>query len=111
VRPWELKPEKETTMEAWLRCEISPGQFSSEYAVRGRTADGIGFSLFVPNTYVEMDSEPNTDRLVQGWVRVEALGRDGSLVLVRLPRPTLENGETVTVKAEEVETRRVSESA
>lgn len=79
--------------ETWLKCEIGPGQFSEEYSVSGETADGVGFSMFVPEQFVELD-DPGRSR---GFVRVAVLQRSNELCLVKLPRRTLENGETVAV--------------
>jgi hypothetical protein len=84
-------------MANWLSCTITPGQFSSEYAVSGQHSDGTGFSLFVPHEYVECDPAPTAQQPVQGWLRVEVWDQKGNLVVVRLPRSTLENGQFVTV--------------
>jgi len=89
-------------MATWLSCVISPGQFGGEYAVRGKTANGAEFSLFVPESEIESETGKEEG---PGWVRVTILAQKEDLVLVRLPRATLENGETVTVKVGHVESR------
>ncbi len=92
-------------MEALLRCQVSRGMFSGEVAVRGKTAYGAEFSLFVPDDFVEADLSATVTEAVNGWIRVEVLQREGALMLVRLPYQTFENGQTVTVRDSEVEIR------
>ena len=92
-------------MEALLRCQVSRGMFSREVAVRGKTAYGTEFSLFVSEDFVEADLSAAADEAVGGWLRVEVLAREGALTLVRLPGQTFENGQTVTVRDSEVEIR------
>ncbi len=91
-------------MEALLRCQISRGMFSGEVAVRGKTADGTEFSLLVPEDFAEADLSAAGGEPVGGSLRVEVLAREGALMLVRLPGQRFENGQTVTVRASEVET-------
>ncbi len=92
-------------MDALLRCQVSPGMFSGEVAVRGRAADGTEFSLFVSDDCVEHDQAIPADGSVEGWLCVDMLAREGPLLLVRLPGQTFENGQTVTVRDTEVEVR------
>jgi hypothetical protein len=89
-------------MEKWLKCEISPGQFTGEYAVRCRMYDGTSFSLFAPRDCLEFDGEPSGDKPVHGKISVVVTGRAGNLCLINLPRPTFENGRTITVEAEQL---------
>jgi hypothetical protein len=101
--PLSVSNPTENVMEALLRCQISPGLFSGEVAVRCKAADGGEFSLFVPDDFVEheaMDASP-----IEGWLCVEVLAREGALILVRLPGQTFENGQTVTVRDTQVELR------
>jgi len=79
--------------------------FSGEVAVRGKTAEGTEFSLFVADDYVEYDAPAASSHPVDGWIHVDVLAREGGLVLVRLPGQTFENGRTVTVRDCEVEFR------
>jgi hypothetical protein len=95
----------ENVMDALLQCKISPGMFSGEVAVRGKTADGTEFSLFVPEDFVESEATPLTNVTVDGWLFVEVLAREGALLLVRLPGQTFENGHTITVRDSEIELR------
>jgi len=97
--------------ETWLSCWISPGQFSVEYAVEGEAYNGTGFSLFASEEDVECDSLPLEGQRVPGWIRVKVLAADSGTVLVNLPQRTLENGQTVTVRANQVEQRRAREKA
>jgi len=95
----------EQVMDTFLRCQVSPGLFSGEVAIRAATADGTEFSLFVADRWVEYEAPPADDGHVEGWVRVELLAREGALMLVRLPGQPFENGQTVTVRDSQVERR------
>jgi hypothetical protein len=89
-------------METWLKCKVSPGQFSDEYSVQGVAFGGQGFSLFVPAELVDVaEALPGADTL-GGWLRVEVAEREGQLALVRLPRQSLENGRFVTVQVDQL---------
>jgi len=92
-------------MEHWLRCRVYPGQFSVEYAVSVRQSDGSEASLFVPQDFVECDGVPASDHPVTGWIRVGLVERRGELVLVHLPRQTLEYGPYITVQPNQLESR------
>ena len=85
-------------MEGWLECTISPGQFSGEYAIRGEMFDETGFSLFAPKKDLRFSEEPTRNKPVKGLVRVVQSATKEGLLLVSLPRPTFENGRTITVK-------------
>jgi hypothetical protein len=95
----------------WLKCAISPGQFSGEYVVEAADFRGNHFSLFSPETFIECDAEPSEAGTVDGWLRVEKLAARDDLVLVRLPRTPLENGPTITVRANQLQYREVREPA
>lgn len=92
-------------MELWLRCVITPGQFDEEYAVEAQTHNGTGFSLFAGAEDLECKSYPTGADRTHAWLRVRELKRRGDLVLVQLPQSTLENGNTVTVRLDQVEAR------
>ena len=92
-------------MDTFLRCQLSPGMFSVEAAVRGTAADGTEFSLFVPRDFIECDQPISDSSSIDGWLRVKILDQADDLTLVRLPGQAFENGETVTVKDSEVEQR------
>lgn len=85
----------ETTL---LRCSISPGQFTGEFAVQGTLHDGTGFSLFAQDSDVEIPTAVSSGAPVAGWLRVDVIQEQGDLALVRLPQYTLENGRTITVR-------------
>ncbi len=93
-------------MQTWLKCKVSPGQFSVEYAVQGETFDGSGFSLFAPSGAVELERQPPNGEPVDGFLRVEVQHRDGQLCLVRLPAQVIGFNEYVTVRANQLQTRR-----
>jgi len=92
-------------MDASLRCQVSPGMFSGEVAVRGIAADGAEFSLFVSDDFVESEAPVHVRGPVNGWLLVEVLDRKDDLMLVRLPGQAFENGQTVTVRDSQVERR------
>jgi hypothetical protein len=92
-------------MEHWLRCRVYPGQFSVEYAVTIRQSDGSEVSLFVPQEFVEVNGIPAANQPLAGWVRVGFVEEQDDLALVYLPRQTLENGQYITVQANQLESR------
>lgn len=90
-------------METYLlQCTVSAGQFTGEYAVAGRLFDGSLFSLFAPAADLTLDVTPSGNAKIEGGIKVELLKRQGDLTLVRLPQATLENGQTVTVKMDQL---------
>lgn len=89
-------------MVKWLDCSISPGQFTGEFAVQGKLFDNTGFSLFAQKDDLRFKEDPTSEKPVQGSLRVVPLDQKDNLILVALPRPTLENGQSVTVRAENV---------
>ena len=86
-----------------LTCTVSHGQFSGEYAVSIEVFDGTRVSLFAGESDVELDSPLTGDDSVAGRIQVEILQQSGDLLLVRLPQPTLESGQTITVKSEAIQ--------
>jgi hypothetical protein len=92
-------------MDALLRCQVSPGLFNGEVAVRGETADGTEFSLFVSDDLVEYDLPVDAACSVDGWLYADVLDRKADLLLVQLPGQTFENGRTITVRDSQVEYR------
>ena len=91
-------------MKKWLRCTIFPGQFSSEYAIQGRLFDNTGFSLFAEKEDLDLEfgGEPTFDKPVEGWIRIEIGPQKDDLLLVTLPHPSFENGQVITVKANQI---------
>jgi hypothetical protein len=85
-------------MTKWLDCEISQGQFTGEYAVKARMFDNTEFSLFVPKECLEFSEEPPMNKSVSGKIAVSIAAQKNDLVMIDLPRPTFENGRSVTVK-------------
>lgn len=84
-------------MDAWLRCEVSSGQFGTEAAIRGQDYSGEGYSLFVPIDSVR-PNEGLGDDWKEGEVFVEVLQSRDGLSLVELPAQTFNNGRTITVR-------------
>ena len=92
-------------MEQWLDCTISLGEFTGGYAVKGQLSDGTGFSLFAEKNDIKFSEEPAAGKSINGAIRVlSGLSKD-DLVLVTLPRPTFENGQTITVKKSQIKPR------
>jgi hypothetical protein len=89
-------------MEEWLECIITPGQFSGEYAVQGEMFDNTSFSLFAPEKDLKFREEPTTSQPVKGLIRIVPGVQKDNLLLVSLPRPTFENGRTITVKKDQL---------
>lgn len=89
-------------MNHWLKCTIFPGQFTGEYSVQGKLFDNTGFSLFAEKEYLQFSEEPTSDKPIDGWIRVELGPQKGNLFLVTLPKPTFENGQTLTVKTNQI---------
>jgi len=89
-------------MEKWLDCIISEGQFSGEFAVQGKMFDSTDFSLFAPREVLRFDKEPTKDNQVTGLIRVTPLDQKDDLTMIALPRPTFENGRTITVKTNQI---------
>lgn len=88
----------------WLKCKVSPGQFSGEYAVSAIDHAGAEFSLFTADSNVEHECEEiGEGSECKGRVRVVVLGEKGDLTLVRLPGRTFANGSTVTVRSDQIE--------
>lgn len=97
--------KKEIIMLNKLECMISPGQFTGEYAVWGELFDKTGFSLFAEKKDLEFSEEPTFDKPVKGWIRIKLGPQKDDLLLVTLPQPTFENGQTITVKTSQVKNR------
>ena len=68
----------------WLRCEISPGMFTTELAVQITTVDGDVLSFFLPKDSVrELDAN-------SGLIEVELIDRGADFGFVLLPQRTFE---------------------
>lgn len=94
---------KGKNMEKWLECTISVGQFTGEFAVQGKMFDSTVFSMFAPEKDLQFSKEkPTGNEHVEGTIRVIPLDEKEELMLVALPRPTFENGQTITVKKNQV---------
>jgi hypothetical protein len=84
-------------VKTYLRCTVTPGQFSSEYAVSVQSFSGRTFSLFATRGDVQCDQSPSEDRSVEGWLAVEIVNSSETHYLVQLPQSTLENGRFLSV--------------
>jgi hypothetical protein len=94
---------KGSSMAKWLDCTISIGQFSGEFAVKGKMYDSTEFSLFAHREDVRFQEEPTSAKpTVAGEIRVSPGPEKDDLMLITLPRPTFENGRTITVKVDQV---------
>src|SRR5262249_20354919 len=101
----EISTKRKDVMDQWLRCQVYPGQFSVEYAVVVRQSDEKEVSLFAPQEFVDCEQMPTFDRPVHGWIKVVLVKKQGELALVELPRSTLENGQYITVRADQLKIR------
>lgn len=97
--------------ETWLKCTVAAGQFSGEFVVKCSTFDKQDFSLFADSEDLECLVPPSENNYVEGRLRVRIIVRDKSLALVRLPQQALENGRTVTVRMDQIETRKPRQEA
>jgi hypothetical protein len=88
-------------METSLRCTVAPGQFTGEYAVSASQSNGEDFSLFMDENLVDWDRSGAGGR-GEGWLRVEVIDHKGDKALVRLPSPSLEGGQFVTVRSDQL---------
>jgi hypothetical protein len=88
-------------METGLRCAIAPGQFTGEFAVSAAQSNGEGFSLFVDENLVNWE-QPREEGRGEGWLRVEVIDQKGGEALVKLPAPSLEGGQFVTVRSDQL---------
>lgn len=95
-------------METCLRCSVSPGQFTGEYAVSASQSNGELFSLFVDEELVDTESREHPG---EGWLRVAILESRGNDVLIMLPAPSLEGGQFVTVPSNQLSSRRMHTSS
>ncbi len=89
-------------MTAELRCLVYPGQFSSEFAVVVESFNGRRFSLFSSRDDVSFEQEPTQDEPTQGWLAVQTTQRSGNNIVVRLPQTTIENGQYLSVRLDQV---------
>jgi hypothetical protein len=91
-------------MDTWLRCTLYVGQFSSECAVVVKSLHSQDYSLFAQKSDLEYDDLPTDDQPADGWIRVDVVEQDPprGLLLVRLPQSTLENGQFLTVSANQL---------
>jgi hypothetical protein len=88
-------------MDAWLECEVSAGQFSTEAAVRGKNYNGKEFSLFAPIDDVRSHKELGRE-WEPGVVRIDVLDTRNGYHLVYLPSETFGSSQTVTVRASQL---------
>jgi hypothetical protein len=89
-------------MRSELRCRLFPGQFSSEFAVVVETFNGRFFSLFASRDEVMSDQEPTQDAPTDGWLSVQVIERRANNVLLRLPQSTVENGQYLAVRSDQI---------
>jgi hypothetical protein len=97
-------------MESCLRCDVAPGQFTGEYAVSAAQSNGEGFSLFVDENLVDWEQPQDEGGRGEGWLLVEVVDRKGDEALIRLPAPSLEGGQCVTVRSGQLRSQCVQNS-
>jgi hypothetical protein len=84
-------------MDAWLKCEVSAGQFEHEASVKFCDYTGEELSLFVQKRDVQFLGSILGDAWIEGKLRVEVLDQKEGLSLIYLPGQTFNNGQSVTV--------------
>jgi hypothetical protein len=89
-------------MRRELRCRLFPGQFSSEFAVIVETFNGRSFSLFASRDEVMFHHEPTQDTPTEGWLSVQVAEQRENNVLVRLPHSTVENGQYLSFRPDQL---------
>jgi hypothetical protein len=90
--------------DAWLKCVITTGQFTGEYAVQAQAFNGEGFSLFAAEEDLSCRDFPAAGQQANASLRVRVIEEQGDLRLIALPQQTLENGQLLTVKADQLTT-------
>ena len=90
-------------MDTWIECVVVPGQFSGEYAVQIDTYDGKSLILFARDDEVELEGPVGGSGPKRARLAASIVDRSGDLLLVRLPRQTLENGQYVTLKESQIQ--------
>jgi hypothetical protein len=98
-------------MQAELRCQVYPGQFSSEFTVVVEEFQGRRYSLFASRDEVRVGQDPTQDAPAEGWLRVQVIGDEGNNVLVQLPHSTIENGPYLAVRRDQIRFTPVAASA
>ena len=89
-------------MIAELRCQLYPGQFSSEFAVVVESFSGRSSPLFASREEVKYDQKPSQDEPTDGWLKVKLLERKGNNLRVQLPQSTIENGSYLAVRYDQL---------
>ncbi|MCK9570493.1 hypothetical protein M0R72_16215 [Candidatus Pacearchaeota archaeon] len=101
-----MTPQTDNAVMAWLKCRVSPGQFTNECAIRVTDSQGGRLSTFVPMKDVVFPRVSASDSIVSsdgGLVKVEILDRSNGLALIKLPNSALETDQqTVTVVSSEI---------
>lgn len=80
---------------AWLKCKVLKekiGRMDVEVLLQDNTPATIN----VHPTLVGVDDRD------QSFLKVEEIGRKDDLVYIKLPRPTIEFGHNMTVKAKDI---------
>lgn len=55
--------------------------------------------MFAFKEDLDFEGEPSFEKPVEGWIRIITMDQKDDLLLVNLPRTTLENGQAITVKS------------
>ena len=93
-------------VESWLlKCNVSPGVWTNEFAVSCSTAGGQLLSFFVPQNMVQVKStSSDSSKPVEGWIPVSILDTKGDVLLISLPSTPIESSSsrTVTVRSNQL---------
>ncbi len=95
----------------WLKCMISPGQFTGEFAISAQDHTGGTFSLFVNCDFVEHECGEIEEGIeCEGRLLVLVLEERQGLSLIKLPGRTFANGSIVTVRSDQLESTAASQT-
>lgn len=91
-----------------LRCTIQKSKNEGMLDVSGQLYDGTPFTLTTQEHYVLPNEKVEEEKKVDGFVRVEEVGRQHDRAIVVLPGPSLVFGKNITVKTHDLYPENVS---
>lgn len=81
-----------------LKCTVTHSETPGMYLVRGTLYDNTSFSVKTEQHNVELNDPLTEQGVVDGWMQVTQLAKQGDLVSIALPSSTIEFGKYVNVK-------------
>jgi hypothetical protein len=92
-----MKKKKKTTAATAIKCQVSPGMFSTERGVRIKLPDGRTVYTIVDERNVQVNSALRPGTEVEGRLRVSVVEMKGKSAVVYLPQSGLTEGTRITV--------------